>query len=82
VEELIAIANRESAKRRRFDGSELQTLRRASGRTVTDIASAVAARDRTVERWESGRMAPRGNLLARVERVLEALASEAEERSE
>ena len=68
------VAN-DDAVRLGFAPSVLRTARQDAGLSVSDLASMVGVRDRTVERWERGDMRPKSEALARIERVLAELAA-------
>ena len=70
----IARGNPDSA-RLVFTPERLRVVRTDAELSISDLASCVGVRDRTIERWERGDMHPSGEALARVERVLSALTA-------
>lgn len=51
---------------RRFSGHRLRTLRRQAGISRTRLAIVAGRCEHTVFLWERGRVAPRGDALARI----------------
>ena len=72
---LLAAAADRAAERIEFTSDALRSFRISAGLSISDLASVVVVRDRTVERWLRGDMKPSPSTLVRVERLLAALTA-------
>lgn len=68
------MADDPKADRMAFSPDALRTLRVSNGLSVSDLASIVGVRDRTIERWQRDEMTPCVSTRLRLERVLARLA--------
>jgi len=54
------VKRKSTGKKRQWDGSDIQALRRHLGLTQTELSDQLGIRQQTVSEWETGMYRPRG----------------------